>query len=618
MKLPHVRPGWLFAAAAVLLFAVLGLLFAKAHAFDEAGFLAEIGTLRRIRQLDAQLQIDVLKSRSGMTAHYDLLGQSTAELRRLMDELEAPDPATTASGYAKAQPLAQARRALAAAIREETAQVEQFKSAMAILRNSLQYLPLAANEVHATLTPLPPVAAHRAEETVNRLLVHSLRNALGGIGPPAPVRPDAEQLAAIAANLSPAARESTAIFIAHVRAIAREQRKVNAFMDGIDAVPMEPRLDEFANLLNAQAQQARAQTRLIGSFLVLFSSLLGSLLLYAAWQLRSKHVQLARVHRQVKEAKDLLEQRVRERTRELRETQDQLISTARRAGMAEIANNVLHNVGNILNSVNVSTDVIGSKIRNSRTRGLARAVQMMAEREHDLADFLTSDEKGRLLPRYLRELSAALQQEQQSMASEVEDLRRSVEHIKAVVATQQSYAGQSSSLLVRARVQDLVEDALRINAHACAEAGITIVRGYQEVPETSLDRDRVLQILVNLIANARHAMAADGELPHVVTLELAASDGTLRVAVSDNGQGIAPENLTRIFQHGFTTRASGHGFGLHSCALAARQMGGTLTAHSAGPGRGACFTLELPLDPVAPPTRTELHLPGAVPAAAAP
>jgi two-component system NtrC family sensor kinase len=59
--------------------------------------------------------------------------------------------------------------------------------------------------------------------------------------------------------------------------------------------------------------------------------------------------------------------------------------------------------------------------------------------------------------------------------------------------------------------------------------------------------------------------------------------------------GIAPENLTRIFSHGFTTRTDGHGFGLHSAALAAQQMGGRLTAQSDGPGRGATFTLELPV-----------------------
>jgi signal transduction histidine kinase len=71
------------------------------------------------------------------------------------------------------------------------------------------------------------------------------------------------------------------------------------------------------------------------------------------------------------------------------------------------------------------------------------------------------------------------------------------------------------------------------------------------------------------------------------------------IIVRDNGVGILPENLTRIFGHGFTTKKDGHGFGLHSGALAAKQMNGALSVQSAGPGKGAAFTLELPIAPSA-------------------
>jgi two-component system, NtrC family, sensor kinase len=117
------------------------------------------------------------------------------------------------------------------------------------------------------------------------------------------------------------------------------------------------------------------------------------------------------------------------------------------------------------------------------------------------------------------------------------------------------------------------------------------------MPVVRLDRARVLQILVNLISNASHALENAPGDAHQITLTVNAVAGSnLRVSVRDEGEGIPAQNLTRIFAHGFTTRKSGHGFGLHSCALAARQMGGTLTAHSDGPGRGATFTLELPID----------------------
>ena len=285
----------------------------------------------------------------------------------------------------------------------------------------------------------------------------------------------------------------------------------------------------------------------------------------------------------------------------LENSQIQLLATARQAGMAEMATNVLHNVGNILNSVNVSADLVSSTLRTSRAPGLTRAVQLMDAHAADLGDFLTRDDKGKLLPGYLSGIAQALAQEQQSMIEELGHLTRSIDHIKDVVATQQSYAGVSSAV-VPVQICDLAEDALRMNGGALARHQVTVVKEFAEVPVVRLDRARVLQILVNLISNAKNAMAGMAG-SHRLTLRVdVAAGSSLRVSVKDEGEGITQENLTRIFAHGFTTRKAGHGFGLHSCALAARQMGGALTAHSDGPGKGATFTLELPLDtPLAKP-----------------
>jgi PAS domain S-box-containing protein len=279
----------------------------------------------------------------------------------------------------------------------------------------------------------------------------------------------------------------------------------------------------------------------------------------------------------------------------LHETQAELVGTARRAGMAEIATNVLHNVGNILNSVNVSAGLMASTLHKSRAQGLAKAVQMMNEHAADLGDFLTRDDKGRMLPRYLNEIAQTLAQEQQGMLCELEHLTRSIDHIKAVVATQQSYAGVSS-VIEPVHMPELVADALRIDGDAQAHDQMVVVKEFADVPESRLDRSRVLQILVNLISNAKHAMEGVVGRPRRLTLRLETAGHKLRLCVQDEGEGISAENLTRIFAHGFTTRKNGHGFGLHSCALAARQMGGALTAYSDGPGKGATFTLELPID----------------------
>jgi signal transduction histidine kinase len=280
----------------------------------------------------------------------------------------------------------------------------------------------------------------------------------------------------------------------------------------------------------------------------------------------------------------------------LQDAQAQLLNAARLAGMAEIASNVLHNVGNILNSVNVSVELVSSTLRHSRAQGLSQAVQLMHERASDLGEFLTHDAKGKMLPGYLSQLAQALALEQQSMMEELRHLASSIGHIKDVVAIQQTYAGGAASVVEPVQLCDLAEDALRMSSDALQSHTVTVVREFAQVPVVQLDRARVLQILVNLISNAGHAME-NVPGPAQLTLRVESVAGThLRVSVRDEGEGIPAENLTRIFAHGFTTRKTGHGFGLHSCALAAGQMGGTLAAQSEGRGLGATFTLEIPIN----------------------
>ena len=281
---------------------------------------------------------------------------------------------------------------------------------------------------------------------------------------------------------------------------------------------------------------------------------------------------------------------------ELDASQKQLMEASRRAGMAEIATNVLHNVGNILNSVAVSAGMVRSALRTSRAKGLKQAVEMMDRHAGRLGDFLVSDEKGRMLPGYLRDISLALHHEQQDMIAELEHLGRGIDHIRDVVTMQQSYAGRAG-VVASVRISDLVEDAVRINEQKLARDKVLVVRELGAVPKAQLDRARVLQILVNLIGNASDALRESPREARRITVRAEAGPGQcLRFTVRDEGEGISEMNLTRIFAHGFTTRQHGHGFGLHSCAQAAAEMKGTLAVHSEGPGRGATFTLELPLE----------------------
>jgi two-component system NtrC family sensor kinase len=284
--------------------------------------------------------------------------------------------------------------------------------------------------------------------------------------------------------------------------------------------------------------------------------------------------------------------------KELRTAQEEILAAARRAGLAQIANNVLHNVGNVLSSVNVSVSLVSARVRDSKALVLGKVVDMLHEHAADLAQFLTHDERGKTLPSFLESLSTTLAEERQSLTTELAALVKGLEHINEIIATQQSYAG-AKSLIEPVRVADLMEDALRLNAASMLRHAIAVVKDFADIPALPLDKHLVLQILVNLIGNAKHAMDGIADRPHEMTLRTAllpaSEGGRLTIIVQDNGEGISPQNLTRLFTHGFTTRKAGHGFGLHSCALAAQAMGGTISAKSEGAGKGAVFTLELPV-----------------------
>ena len=284
---------------------------------------------------------------------------------------------------------------------------------------------------------------------------------------------------------------------------------------------------------------------------------------------------------------------------QLESTHRDLVEASRRAGMADVATGVLHNVGNVLNSVNVAAEVLAEGLRNSRIDGVSRLAALIASHADDLPAFFTTP-KGAHVPGYLTQLAEHLLAERTRLLAELAELRTSIDHIKDIVTMQQSFASAPGMVVPNDPVS-LVEDSLRLNAVTLARHEVRIIRDFAPTPLVLADRTRVLQIMINLVRNAKHALDDGSPAEKRLTLRIEpASADRVRISVIDNGVGIAAENLTRIFAHGFTTRKDGHGFGLHSAANAATELGGSLTASSDGPGRGATFALELPVAPDAP------------------
>jgi signal transduction histidine kinase len=243
----------------------------------------------------------------------------------------------------------------------------------------------------------------------------------------------------------------------------------------------------------------------------------------------------------------------------------------------------------------VAAAVVADRLRRSKLANLCRATAVLREQNGHLAEFLTADPKGKLIPQYIATVADQLAGEQAKLISKMDSVGQHIEHIKEIVAMQQSYA-KVSGVYENLAATGLVEDAMRMNAAAFDRHHIEVVREFADnPPPVRVDRHKVLQILINLLRNAKYAMdAQSGQTKRLVIRVGLASPDRVRITIADNGVGIAPDHLNRIFNHGFTTKKDGHGFGLHSGANAAKEMGGTLMAHSDGPGKGAEFILELP------------------------
>ena len=316
-------------------------------------------------------------------------------------------------------------------------------------------------------------------------------------------------------------------------------------------------------------------------------------------EVQRRTTQLAEANSSLHQRTVALETEVEQRKKmqaQVERAQQQLLEASRHAGMADVATSVLHNVGNVLNSINISTDALIDRARKSKVDFVARAGQLMSDHAGDLGTFITHDSKGRKLPGYLLSLGEELKCEQTDALKELASLEKNVTHVKEIVAAQQSYV-RFAGVITSISIPELIQEALHMTATDHCE--IRIAEAHDTaLPEINTDRHKMLQILVNLIANAKHACVESDRADKEVLIRSGRVDGVVRISVTDNGVGIPPGNLTRIFASGFTTKKNGHGFGLHGSSLAAKQLGGALLVSSDGPNRGATFTLELPLKAV--------------------
>lgn len=273
---------------------------------------------------------------------------------------------------------------------------------------------------------------------------------------------------------------------------------------------------------------------------------------------------------------------------------EQLLDTSRQLGMAEVASDVLHNVGNVLNSINVSIGVVSDIVTKSLAGDVKRVSQLLEKYGDDLGSFFSTNPKGAQVPGYLKSLAEQLLEEQRLALSELGRLRENTAQAQHCVAAQQELA-KPNELTESISLIELVEEALGRHQGLFEKSHILVEREFQDLPRIFLDKRQVLEVVADMIENACQAM--ESTETRELTLRVRQINGppdSARIEVQDTGMGIPQEDLTRIFGQGFTTKEQGRGSSLHAGALVAKNLGGALRADSGGRGCGALFSLDLP------------------------
>lgn len=305
-------------------------------------------------------------------------------------------------------------------------------------------------------------------------------------------------------------------------------------------------------------------------------------------EVREKNSQLEIKNQEISRAYDDLETT----HRRLKDTQNQLLDASWKAGMADVASNVLHNVGNALNSVHIAQNNFQDRLKRSRIENLDKSSALLKKTE----DIETKTEQGSLLIRYISKLSMLLNREHLSNLREIQKLGEGLARINAIVAAQQRFI-QSNGCRELLPLEEIVKQAIDMSKLSGDDV-IEVRVDLQSKDELAVERHKVIQILINLLNNAARALTRSDRTDMLIQVTTrVAKDDCVQIEVTDNGIGLDAESLESIFSFEIGDEYQGTYLDLHASANAAKSMDGSLTAASAGPNMGSTFVLTLPRRP---------------------
>ena len=292
-----------------------------------------------------------------------------------------------------------------------------------------------------------------------------------------------------------------------------------------------------------------------------------------------------------------LREECHEVTHRLARARGQVEEVREEAEKSGVATLLLHNVGNVLNSVSVSAGIVEKMMRSTGVyQVLRRVADLVDGNRHDLVHFFGRDPQGRRVARALHEMGDLIDEGNESLVHELANLNVQAGHLNEIVKSMREIQKGRPD---RFDINILIEDAVKMQSHALRKHSIEVEQNLEPLPPVRGRKSQILQILVNLIKNAYEAIVEEAEQSPLPTERMIAiythQDGDqVIVEVCDSGPGIEPDHLDQVFSHGFTTKPRGHGFGLHYCRKVMREMEGDLTVRLDGPLRGATFVVRIP------------------------
>jgi two-component system, NtrC family, sensor kinase len=580
---------WLVVAVlAACALALLFLLYENSQGASPAARAAVQENLRLMHQLDSDWNVGVMSAKVGLNDSYDPLVAPIQKIIGLLDRLRSTSAVSAEL------------TALRAAFARKADLVDNFKSHNSILRNSMRYLPAAANEARTALSEVrgPEAAlANVVAAAIGVCLEEAARYAV------IPEAAQQQRLAQAIASLEDQLRSwpgggtpraAAANFLNHTRTVLNQVSDEGELLAGILNVPTVAGIERANAAYESFFAVESVEAERWRQALVAYSAALLLIVGYTGWRLRQSYRQIRRMNAALVDANDTLEHRVQRRTSELaealaslHESEAQLIQSEKMSSLGQMVAGVAHEINTPLAYVRSSLETVGDQLAD---------VQDLVRHSNALLGSLdaTTPDPEQLSQNYaaLSELASTF--EQHGIVQEMRELSKhglhGLDQISEIVMNLKNFSRLDRSKTTNFDLREGLESTLSIARGTLKQH--QVVKHYGSIPMVECSPSQLNQVFLNLVTNAAQAIEHD----HGVITVTTGFDGDLvRVDVQDNGAGIPEENLKRIFDPFFTTKeiGKGTGLGLSIVYKIVQEHGGRIEVASRL-GEGTTFTVRLP------------------------